>query len=93
MKVFIAAAVAFLMVSGAALAQQGDPAKANTSDPNSAPMAKPMKVKKVAKDNAATADTADPNSAPKAKPVKVKKKSNDAAAKANTADPNSTPGK
>ena len=49
MKVLLAAAVALAAMSGAALAQS-DPAKANTADPNSAPMAKPMKAKKVAKD-------------------------------------------
>jgi hypothetical protein len=95
MKSFVAATVAaLLLVSGAAMAQQGDPAKANTADPGSAPGAKAMKAKKPANDAAAKANTADPGSAPGAKPRKASKKAaKDSAAKANTADPNSTPGK
>ena len=95
-RVMTAAAAALLLfsLSGAAMAQQGDPAKANTADPNSAPGVKTMKAKKPAKDNAAKANTADPNSAPGAKPMKAKKRTaKDSAAKANTADPNSTPAK
>jgi|SRR4051794_15140792 hypothetical protein len=98
MKGLVAAAAAALLlisVSGAAMAQGANPAKADTADPNSAPGVKATKAsKKPAKDAAAKANTADPGSAPGAKPMKASKKTaKDSAAKANTADPNSTPGK
>ena len=94
-KSFVAAAIAALvLVSGAAMAQQGDPAKANTADPGSAPGVKTMKAKKPANDAAAKANTADPGSAPGVKPKKASRKAaKDSAAKANTADPGSTPSK
>jgi len=91
-KAVALASILMLGMSGAATAQS-NPAKANTSDPNSAPMVKTTKVKKPADDKAAKANTADPNSAPMAKTPKVKKTAKDAPAKANTADPNSAPGK
>ena len=92
MKVIKTAALAgtlAILMAGAAAA---DPtARANTSDPNSAPMASPNGgMKQRANDPAARANTSDPNSAPMARDARPKQGANDAPARANTADPNST---
>lgn len=88
MKTAALAGALAMMMTGSAFA---DPAaKANTSDPNSAPMASPNGgMKQRANDPAARANTADPNSAPMARDARPKRGANDAAGRANTADPNS----
>ncbi len=88
MKTAALAGTLAVLMAGAAWA---DPAaRANTSDPNSAPMASPTGgAKQRANDPAARANTADPNSAPMARDAKPVRGANDAAGRANTADPNS----
>jgi hypothetical protein len=88
MKTVALAGTLAVLMSGAAFA---DPAaRANTSDPNSAPMASPTGgMKQRTNDPAARANTADPNSAPMAREAGPKRGANDAAGRANTADPNS----
>jgi hypothetical protein len=84
----IAAAVAALLyVNGAALADQA--ARANTADPNSAPLVSQDGgvVHHFSNDAAARANTADPNSAPLMREAPAWRGTLDAAGRADTRDP------
>jgi hypothetical protein len=92
-----AIAATFALLSSGAMAQSvgnaGHPGAANTTDPNSAPMAGSTGVipGEVTMDRAARSRTTDPNSAPLAGRTGVNpgQVTLDPAARANTSDPNS----
>ena len=86
-KIATVAAILAVSMSGAAFASDAA-GRANTSDPNSAPLARDLHHG-VSNDAAARANTSDPNSAPLKRDAKKRGPSNDAAARANTRDPNS----
>jgi hypothetical protein len=86
MKTAVLAATLAVVMSSAAFA---DPAaSANTSDPNSAPLASPTGGPvSYTNDAAARANTADPGSAPLARDLRPARGPLDAAGRADTSDP------
>jgi hypothetical protein len=93
-----AMAAALVLASGVAMAQSvgnaGNPARANTTDPNSAPAMGSQGTRPAARglDAAGRANTTDPNSAPKMGSKGTRTTTGrglDAAGRANTTDPNS----
>ena len=90
-KIIALAAIVAGSMSGAAVAAGANDAagRANTTDPNSAPIARDVGRKASPNDAAGRANTADPNSAPIARDSGRKASPNDAAGRANTKDPNS----
>ena len=87
-KIATVAAIFAVSMSGAAFALDAA-GKANTRDPNSAPVARDVRTNGISNDAAARANTSDPNSAPLKRDAKRRGVANDAAARANTRDPNS----
>jgi hypothetical protein len=92
----LALAATLALTSGVAMAQSvgnGNPARANTTDPNSSPRMGAQGTRPAAPgvDAAGRANTADPNSAPGmgSQGTRTTGQGLDAAGRANTSDPNS----